>query len=227
MARPAKWEKPWEAARWPPLAAPSAHATSITDVPLKSATDVCQSVVAAANDALGQLRDFLNRYTKVIHGMNFDQVDRPWKSLYVGWLYTPEEVPKSLGETLNSEYFYNISLDAELVKTYNLMQRHAVALEQLAWDHEELHTQFAQDFEDTEHRLLCVLAALDVGVRFRRLEQPRPVGREAMSFGCRQMRGPAARMRDWLILRHYTNLLEYVAQVFTGLQGHPAARFNY
>ncbi|XP_043267715.1 uncharacterized protein [Venturia canescens] len=182
-----------------------------------------RQVVVQAKTALDHAQLFRDDYIKRTFSTDLQDMHTNWKNNHYDWLPGLNEIPKHLGESLDSEYLQKLEirlLDTALLDAYEYMQRYAVGLEQIVWDQEDHRLEFRKQFKDTEFNLRTVLCELQVALVERGVT-PRPdITRDAMSSEYREMSGQETyrNLRDWLIFRDYMNGLEYIVQVFDHLR---------
>jgi hypothetical protein len=127
--------------------------SELEGIPRLNDSELLSSIIVAAKNALMYAQPFKDSYVKTTFNMNFEQIQQDWKTFHYPWLPTTEEISKSLGEHMPLEELQRLELDTALKDTYKYLQKFAVGMEQVVWDHIDNNGAFKNEFADIELKL--------------------------------------------------------------------------
>ncbi|XP_063221291.1 uncharacterized protein LOC134530416 isoform X2 [Bacillus rossius redtenbacheri] len=192
--------------------------------PVVKDEELLTQIVGQARTALGHAETFRDKYVESTFKLKLQDHHTAWRSNQYDWLPGPEQIPKSLGETLDPEYLQTVQFEQALKDSYEYLQKYAVGLEQVVSDQYDHNGAFLSEFKDAEYNVRSTLCEIQLGMMAKNVTQKPDVARDIMADEYRSMGNSSYRnLRDWLIFRDYMNGLEYVVQVFEYVRDHLAA----
>ncbi|XP_022663809.1 uncharacterized protein LOC111251475 isoform X2 [Varroa destructor] len=140
------------------------------------------------------------------------------------WLPRPPATPEDFEKT-----FEEMNVTTAFRKVYGYLQHYAVGLEQATLD--QMFTRkggFDGHFREVQNSLKQLLCEFDMSISMLKIRKDPDVLRDVMSV---EQRKPVdalgehqIMLRDYVILRDFISITEYVSRLFTRLAKHPEKR---
>jgi len=143
-----------------------------------------------------------------------------WAHVRYDWLPSRSVVPKLIGERVSEAHLHSLKLGPTLKKLFLASQTIAVGMEQVLLDRAIYSGDFLEEFATMENKLSMVLCSLQMALMEKQIRPDADAARQMMTNEYRDMKSESGRnLRDFIILRDYINLLEYLVQVLQHFQG--------
>lgn len=164
-------------------------------------TEFVKNVINQTYTALHRANDMKNDFTHHIFKMDYEKVEKMFKTSSFDWLPT---LDFSSISKINSKHFGTF-----LPKLYTDLQVIAAGVD-LVFTNEQY-----EQFRDTKYYLKLVLCEIFAILDEYQLTLPPDVTREIIPSDCALLVDQtAAKTRDWIIFREYVNMLEYILRIF-------------
>ncbi|XP_017775080.1 PREDICTED: uncharacterized protein LOC108561586 [Nicrophorus vespilloides] len=177
-----------------------------TEVPQVSEKDLLTQIIAQANIALTNAKQFQNEFALKTFNSDPESLHTQWQANHYDWL------PLTM---MDSEQIPELNMKNSLIDIYEHLQKFAVGLEQIVWDQEDNRGAFLKNFTDTEYNLRSLLCEIQMAIIELGLSQKPDITRDLMGPDFRSITDATERnLRDWLIYRDYMSALDYTVKAF-------------
>ncbi|KAL3278828.1 hypothetical protein HHI36_016348 [Cryptolaemus montrouzieri] len=181
--------------------------------------ELLTKIIDQSRRSAQKVNDFKERFAKTTFSMNWEQLFNLYKG-HGSYDWLPS-IPKRLGEPVSQDYLITLKLDDTLRDTYEYLQRFAVALDQIVIDEKARSNSLktmTKDFEEVEKYAISILCEILTTMNERKVTGHPDVQRSIIPENLKNGDNTHKNVRNYMILRDYINILEYVIACFVHLQ---------
>ncbi|KAK9885074.1 hypothetical protein WA026_009298 [Henosepilachna vigintioctopunctata] len=182
--------------------------------------EMLEQIIDQTNRSYRKVNDFKDKFAKKAFKIDWEQLHSLHKSYSsYDWLPGTDKIPKTLGEHTDPNHLESLELDATLYNTYEYLQRIAVGIDQIVIDETRSGSSFFKsDFEEIETYVLSILCEIETTMVERKLEKRPDIQRHIVPDNLKNGDNTNMNVRNYIILRDYMNILEYVSESFEYLK---------